>query len=154
MRTATKIAAVVLVGVAVSVGGYLVLMPNDQPPRRADPANLNQVTAGADIYGEHCASCHGLTLAGEADWRRPRSDGSFPAPPHDESGHTWHHPDAQLFEITKLGGKPYNPRSTMPAFSGVLSDEEIWSVLAYIKSRWPDSVRERQRAVTVASEER
>ena len=27
----------------------------------------------------------------------------LPAPPHNETGHTWHHPDEMLFAITKYG---------------------------------------------------
>lgn len=64
----------------------------------------------------------------------------MPAPPHDESGHTWHHPDDVLFAIVKDGlVPPYAPRgyeSDMPAFAGKLSRDEIWAVLAFIKSHW------------------
>lgn len=65
----------------------------------------------------------------------------MPAPPHDESGHTWHHTDEVLFGITKHGLVPgkYGPpdyESDMPAFGGKLSDDEIWAVLAFIKSHW------------------
>lgn len=66
----------------------------------------------------------------------------MPAPPHDASGHTWHHPDAMLFGIIKHGLIPgkYGPpdyQRDMLAFGDMLSDEEIWAVLAYIKSSWP-----------------
>jgi hypothetical protein len=68
------------------------------------------------------------------------ANGRMPAPPHDESGHTWHHNDRVLFGITKYGLKPpYAPpnyESDMPAFAGKLSDEEIRAVLAYISSHW------------------
>ena len=64
----------------------------------------------------------------------------MPAPPHDESGHTWHHADGVLFAITKRGlvppHAPVGYESDMPAFGGKLSDEEIWAVLAFIKSHW------------------
>jgi hypothetical protein len=70
----------------------------------------------------------------------------MPAPPHDDSGHTWHHPDEVLFGITKNGlVLPYAPpgyQSDMPAFAGTLSDEEIRAVLAYIASRWSGEVME------------
>ena len=50
------------------------------------------------------------------------------------------HPDRVLFEITKNGVvPPYAPAgyaTDMPAFAATLVDEEIWSVLAYIKSHW------------------
>lgn len=101
---------------------------------------------GARLYAEHCAACHGADLGGQANWHQRRPDGRLPAPPHDETGHTWHHPAAQLFALTKRGpaalvGGGY--QSDMPAYEGVLNDAEIWAVLSYIKSRWPDEVRAR-----------
>ena len=69
------------------------------------------------------------------------------APPHDATGHTWHHPDGMLFALTKYGPGPAtgNPsyRSDMPAYEGILEDNEIIAVLSYIKSRWPAPVRAR-----------
>ena len=107
---------------------------------RADPSDSTKVTLGAKVYAQHCSVCHGSRLEGQPDWRRRGSNGRLPAPPHDESGHTWHHPDQILFGITKKGlVPPYAPQgyeSDMPAFAGKLSDEEIWEVLAYIKSHW------------------
>ena len=107
---------------------------------RADAANAELVKLGARVYGQHCAACHGARLEGQPNWRRRLPNGRLPAPPHDESGHTWHHPDDVLFAITKDGlAPPYAPRdyeSDMPAFGGKLSDAEIWAVLAYIKSNW------------------
>lgn len=74
--------------------------------------------------------------------RRP--DGRLPAPPHDDSGHTWHHADQVLFGIMKNGlVPPYAPenyQSDMPAFRGTLSDNEIWAVLAYIKTSWSEEM--------------
>ncbi len=83
----------------------------------------------------------------------------MPAPPHDASGHTWHHPDSVLFGITKHGLVPgkYSPpsyRSDMSAFGGVLSNEEIWAVLAYIKLSWPSDIRKAQRAITLDRDRR
>lgn len=70
--------------------------------------------------------------------------GRFPAPPHDDTGHTWHHTDEVLVGITKNGlVPPYAPagyESDMPAFAGRLSDDEIRAVLAYIKSHWSGEV--------------
>jgi len=76
----------------------------------------------------------------------------MPAPPHDASGHTWHHPDSLLFGITKLGLVPgqYAPpkyESDMPGFGATLSDDEIWAVLAYIKNSWPEKIRKAQTEV-------
>ncbi|MFQ5566594.1 MAG: c-type cytochrome [Paracoccaceae bacterium] len=113
---------------------------------RANPDDARQVALGETVYREHCASCHGAQLEGQPNWRIRKADGRLPAPPHDETGHTWHHPDEQLFRITKSGIAAFAPdyESDMPAFQGVLSDEEIWSVLAFIKSTWPPEIRRRQ----------
>ena len=99
---------------------------------------------GGRVYAQHCASCHGAKLEGQPDWRRRLPNGRMPAPPHDDSGHTWHHTDEVLFGITKYGlVPPYAPRgysSDMPAFGGTLSDAEIHAVLAFIASRWSAEV--------------
>lgn len=113
-----------------------------------DPAVL---ALGERVYGAHCAACHGARLEGQPDWRERDAQGLLPAPPHDENGHTWHHPDAQLFAIVKLGlpeviGQP-DYRTTMPAYAGVLSDAEIIAVLSWIKSRWPAGIRARHDTV-------
>jgi mono/diheme cytochrome c family protein len=113
------------------------------PAERAAPQHLAQ---GRRLYDAHCATCHGKNLEGEPNWREKKPSGRMPAPPHDDSGHTWHHPDAVLFGITKYGLKPpYAPsgyESDMPGFGGVLSDEEIWAVLAFIASRWSEPARQ------------
>mgnify|MGYP002634106886 CR=1 FL=1 len=112
--------------------------PGDDP--RADPGNLPVVALGKRVYRQNCAACHGANLEGQRDWRVRLPSGRMPAPPHDESGHTWHHPDRVLFEITKQGlVPPYAPKdyqSDMPAFDGKLADAEIWAALAFIKSHW------------------
>lgn len=111
-----------------------------------DIAQGPQVAQGAQLYARHCAGCHGARLEGQPDWRQRRADGKLPAPPHDDSGHTWHHPSEQLFRITKYGLQPPDApagyASDMPGFAGALSDEEIRAVLAYIESRWSSKVRQ------------
>lgn len=110
-----------------------------------DMDDARRIAAGSRVYAAHCAACHGAHLEGQPDWRTRRADGRLPAPPHDDSGHTWHHPFDVLFAITKHGMvPPHAPAgyaSDMPAFGGRLSDEDIWNVLAFIRSRWSDKVR-------------
>jgi mono/diheme cytochrome c family protein len=74
----------------------------------------------------------------------------MPAPPHDESGHTWHHSDQDLFKMSKFGVGAVIPgyESDMPAFEGILSDGQLMAVLAYIKSRWSEQIQARQAAIT------
>lgn len=115
---------------------------NGVQPDDADPR------AGADLYAANCAACHGAALEGQGDWRSPGDDGRLPPPPHDETGHTWHHSDAVLFDYAKLGGQAALAKSGiegfdsgMPAFADILTDAQIWDILAYIKSTWPDKIR-------------
>lgn len=108
------------------------------------------IEAGARIYAESCAACHGSRLEGQPDWRSRNAAGRLPAPPHDASGHTWHHPMKVLFEITKQGvsrfaGPDY--KSDMPAFEGRLSDDEIRAVLLYIRAQWPEEIRKRHAEI-------
>ncbi|PXW76171.1 mono/diheme cytochrome c family protein [Ruegeria sp. P4] len=106
---------------------------------------------GAALYQQNCASCHGAELQGQPDWRSPGPEGRLPAPPHDATGHTWHHGDDILFRITREGtaavvGDGYE--SDMPGFGDSLSDAEIRAILDYIKSRWPERERTYQRERT------
>jgi len=121
-------------------------------PTSADPNGAVQVTAGERLYATHCASCHGKNLEGHPDWQSPMPNGRYRPPPHDDSGDTWHHPDALLFAITKRGltppVAPEGYESDMPAFEGKLSDEEVWAVLAFIKSKWSEEARAYQKMVT------
>ncbi|WP_211309214.1 c-type cytochrome, partial [Celeribacter persicus] len=117
------------------------------------------IELGQALYSENCASCHGANLEGQPDWRSPGSDGRLPAPPHDRNGHTWHHSDQILFSYTKLGGAELMRQqgsdfdSGMPGFAGKLTDQEIWNILGFIKSTWPERERNAQAARTAAEQE-
>ena len=140
-----KIGIRVIVIVSIFLWSHLTWSDAEQ---RADPDNKELTALGAQVYVEHCAVCHGKNLEGEPNWRTPKADGTLPAPPHDPSGHTWHHSDDVLFKLTKFGlsafiGKEYP--TSMPIYNEVLTDEEIWAVLAYIKSTWPMQIKEAQQ---------
>lgn len=111
-----------------------------------------QLQLGEQVYLQHCASCHGVELEGEPDWQLRGPDGRLPAPPHDITGHTWHHPDSMLFEVTRDGMvPPHAPegyQSNMPGFGDVLDDNEIVAVIEYIKSRWTERERAYQEDLT------
>ncbi|SPF79697.1 c-type cytochrome [Pseudoprimorskyibacter insulae] len=126
-------AAAVAMATPVSAAGVL---PYDDAERVAN---------GLTVYQENCAACHQVDLTGEQNWKSPGEDGLMPAPPHDVSGHTWHHDDFLLLQIVALGtelvvGGDY--KSRMPGFGQVLTPDEIMNVLAYIKSTWPNEVIE------------
>ena len=143
-----KLVFTVLVGGVAAIGLAATVNVN-WPTASIAGANLDdlaQITMGRAVYQQNCGSCHGVRLEGQPNWRVRKPDGKLPAPPHDENGHTWHHPDEQLFKITGSGVAALVPgyESDMPAYEGVLSDEEIWAVLAFIKSTWPTEIRRRQ----------
>jgi len=108
------------------------------------PDDKAVVVLGKDVYAQNCASCHGVNLKGQANWRQRDAKGYMRSPPHSKDGHTWHHPDSYLFSMTKYGiekmiGKKY--LSNMPAYEGRLSDDEIIAALSFIKSTWPKRIQ-------------
>ena len=140
----------------LSIAGAITIFSSSQaeagPPKQPKASDAE---SGAALYAENCASCHGAQLEGEPNWRSQKDDGTLPAPPHDETGHTWHHGDALLFNYTKLGGRlalkasgVEDFASGMPGFGDQLSDQEIWDILAFIKSTWPDRMQETQAVRT------
>ncbi|MBM3565433.1 MAG: c-type cytochrome [Alphaproteobacteria bacterium] len=134
----------------VAAGGIWAFSFFLSAPTGADAGNAALAELGRTIYATQCAECHGAKLEGQPNWKTPRADGTLLAPPHDASGHTWHHPDSILFRITRLGGQAAAPPgfvSGMPGFGDKLSDQEIWAVLAFIKSTWPAEIRARQESI-------
>jgi len=141
---------ITLAAVALAVGLGALVWWDAQVfvPRQSTVPDLSaaeRVDAGRVVYEAHCASCHGEKLEGQPNWRDRLPSGRLPAPPHDDSGHTWHHPFEVLFAITRHGlvppHAPQGYQSDMPGFADRLSDDDIWNVLAYIRSRWSDRVR-------------
>ncbi len=141
-------AAVVLVLAACSGVGTptptRTLIPVIQPATtiRADPAsNPNEnIAKGASLYATNCQVCHGDLSGG----------GGSGAPPHNQHGHTWHHPDAQLKDWVKNGKIGL---SQMPAFKNILTDPEVDAVLSYIKTSWTEEQRETQADVSIRYQE-
>ncbi|RMD63934.1 MAG: cytochrome c [Alphaproteobacteria bacterium] len=144
---ALTVAALGLLGLGAAVAGFAFWR---SPPPESDTEAM--IALGRQVYEANCAACHGVNLEGQPNWRQRRADGTLPAPPHDAAGHTWHHPDQQLFAVTKYGvaalaGPGY--KSDMPGFGTTLSDAEIRAVLEYIKSTWPEEIRRRQAQATL-----
>ncbi|MBC00157.1 MAG: cytochrome C [Rhodobacteraceae bacterium] len=135
-----------LVAVATLLGGTAVIVAGLGAGWFGDEAASDgrDLSRGAAIYADACASCHGASLEGQADWQTARADGRLSAPPHDASGHTWHHSDRLLLDIMRRGtaavvGGGY--ASDMPGFGDVYSDDELRDVLAWIKTHWPERER-------------
>jgi len=135
--------------IVLAASGFVLLR---ERPVRIDPSDTNQVALGKRLYAATCASCHGTALEGQPDWQRRLPNGRLPAPPHDASGHTWHHSDAFLMDVTQRGPAAYPEGylTDMPAFRDTLSNREIAAILAYIKSQWPADIRVRQNRLNDA----
>jgi mono/diheme cytochrome c family protein len=128
-----------LVGCTSEASDSIVINGTPVPPMPdLDPVSIS---AGSILYQKYCASCHGKNLEGAPEWKISLEDGSLPSPPHDTSGHTWHHSDSLLLEITARGGNSEGV-SRMPAFKDQLTQEEMVAILDFIKSYW--GVEERQ----------
>lgn len=144
-RRPLVLAAIVAMVVLAGAAWWFLSAGADGQSVRISPGDRVLVALGKPLYAKQCASCHGAKLEGQANWRTPLpGNGGLRAPPHDASGHTWHHADTMLFTITKHGGAAIAPpgfKSNMPSFKDALSDREIRAVLAYIKSRWPARIR-------------
>ncbi|MGZ8291791.1 MAG: c-type cytochrome [Telluria sp.] len=152
---------IMLAAAAVAIAAGVALFPRPATPPGApafiDPADQALVLRGKAIYAHQCASCHGASLEGQPNWRERLPNGRLPAPPHDVSGHTWHHPDAVLVDIVRHGlapGRtaPEGYQSDMPAYAATLPDADIRAVLAYIKSHWPAEALEAQREASRQAE--
>ena len=131
-----------LSGVLLILVGAIASL-SSQPSYEIDPANPQLVALGQQVYEAQCAGCHGPNLEGETDWNLPSPDGLIKAPPHDETGHTWHHDNAYLIESIVKGGARLRADagvSAMPVYENILSKEEIGAVLSYIQSTWPADI--------------
>jgi mono/diheme cytochrome c family protein len=136
--------------IALLLAGSLSSLIAGDAATKPDPSSLSLVARGKVLYADHCASCHGANLEGQPDWRKRLPNGRLPAPPHDATGHTWHHSNDQLFDMVKNGTAGMLPgfETDMPAYKAILSDADIWAVLSFIESRWSPDIRQRQQRVT------
>lgn len=109
-----------------------------------DPSDVQQVETGGKIYSENCVDCHGDKLQGPDD---PKEFGERVPPRLDSTGHASHHSDKAYFDRIVKGtrDKAGNPvDGGMPAFGEFITHQQVWAVISYIKSRWPDEMRHKQ----------
>lgn len=111
----------------------------DSPATETRWYTATQVEAGAEVFANHCAQCHGPDAEGLVEnWRQRQPDGSFPAPPLNGSAHAWHHPLPVLLQVIDSGGIPFGGQ--MPAFANVLSQQEKLAVIAWFQEYWTDEI--------------
>ncbi len=108
----------------VGLHAYLDKLPHPQPQVPADEANL---VAGAKVYKEQCAVCHGLP----AEPKSAVAQGMFPVPPQlfhgvgvtdDEAWESYWKVESGI----RMSG--------MPGFKGQLSEQQIWQVSVLVKN--------------------
>jgi mono/diheme cytochrome c family protein len=92
------------------------------------------VVLGKGLYEKHCQVCHQKDGVGETPipWSI-RKPGYFTAMPLNETSHAWHHTDEQLANMIFEG---LRRTKRMPAFKEVISEKEVYDIVAYIKSLW------------------
>lgn len=136
---------------AIAAGAAWTLMAREHPP--GDPGDAEQVAVGEALYSWNCARCHGEDLGGELGWVRKETGMSDEqidkaterlddiAPAHDESGKTSRHDDAVLFRIIGEGPEEVldRPDSRMSGFNDRLAEDEIWAIIAFLKSHWDEA---------------
>ena len=93
-----------------------------------------------EIYRVNCSICHGSTLQGDGPIRNKMTRGPYPANLTAEL--TKDSADGELFAFISEGGRQgyaliesgRKSRSPMPAFKFMLSEEEKWGVVQFIRS--------------------
>ena len=113
---------------------------------------FQHVTQGARVFQENCASCHGKTGGGAPSWKQIGTDGKYPPPPLNGTGHAWHHPLNMLFYTVKNGSP--GGRGNMPAWKDKLTDDEIVAAIAWFQSRWKDEIYQAWAQTDLASRKR
>lgn len=100
------------------VGGHA---PKQENPVQPTPAAL---TEGARLFEQHCAACHG-----GASPRISPMRAKFNPPVPQIINRIPGDPDADLWWVTKHGIR----MTGMPSWDGILSDDQIWTVIAFVK---------------------
>lgn len=122
----------------VLAAGIILTQRHKTPPvSLIVQASHPQLEAGFALYRAHCATCHGAFLGGAPGWRADPKR----APALNETGHAFNHTDLELFRRVAQGVRGQDGQIVMPAFGGVLSDDEIVTLLSYIAAWWPDEVQ-------------
>jgi mono/diheme cytochrome c family protein len=97
-------------------------------PAVGQPGDAKQ---GEALYQEKCTLCHGGTGAGW-DWTRKVARPPVPVP--DLATAVPQRDDRYLFTVVKEGGEGVGRSPFMPPFGFQLTDEEVWHLVAYMRS--------------------
>jgi mono/diheme cytochrome c family protein len=106
-------------------------------PRNPVAATAESIEKGKRVYDVNCALCHGALAQGAVKAGTPMSiiEEQRKQQPPDLTDDRWDHgsSDGDIFAVTKRGV----PATMMPGYDGRIADEEIWSVVNYLRSLVP-----------------
>ncbi len=88
---------------------------------------------GSRIYQQYCTPCHGQ----EGNGRGPRArNEALQPPPRDHTNGFYMNmqADVRFFKVIKLGGKANNLSHIMPQWQHILSDKNIFDIIAFIRT--------------------
>lgn len=110
---------------SLTVGGFLLLLPLVVHGTGGD------ANKGKAIYGRMCTPCHGIGGKGDGP-----SAAQLPVKPRDHTNKDTmgRLTDQHIFEVVKNGGTAVKKSPMMPPFGITLNDEEIWDVVAYVRT--------------------
>ena len=141
MRKTVWVALVVLVVMAMALaacgGGGGGARQRQSPP--ADYANLTNplegqadaATAGQQVYATNCSGCHGQSAAGDG----PAGASLDPKPANLQTTAKETDPNYTYWVISE-GGAAAGMNASMPAFKGILSEDEIWQVVTHLEQSY------------------
>ncbi len=118
-------------GIAMIALGCLLSRDAVAAERWYDPA---MVDAGAPLFQQHCAVCHGANAEGTSEWKKADADGHYPPSPLNGEAHAWHHSIPSLARSIKQGGVSLG--GVMPGFGNQLDDQQVLALIAWIQSNW------------------
>ncbi len=85
---------------------------------------------GAIVYGQFCAICHGT--GGKGDGATAASLDPKPAD-HTDANYMGSLSDEQLYRVIQKGGAATGKSPLMAAWGGVLTDDQIRDLVAYLR---------------------
>jgi mono/diheme cytochrome c family protein len=89
------------------------------------------VAAGAALYATNCSTCHGARGAGDG----PAAAALDPKPAHHSDGAYMNAlSNEHLFKVIKEGGVATGKSPMMAPWGGMLSDAQIWDLVAFVRS--------------------
>ena len=101
--------------------------------------DINMLNAGQSLYKNNCAVCHGVNAESTVqNWQVRGQDGKMPPPPLNGTAHTWHHPLPGLMHTIRNGTQSIG--GNMPPWKDKLTDDEIFSIVVWLTSLWPDEI--------------